>query len=50
MNEFPWGVITILGSGLLFTSYVIYYILRIAYLEMKDETIITNSINTKSHH
>jgi hypothetical protein len=37
MNEFPWGVLIILGCGLSFTLYVIYYILRIAYLEMKDE-------------
>jgi len=36
MNEFPWGVLIILGCGLSFTLYVIYYILRIAYLEMKD--------------
>ena len=27
MNEFPWGVCTILGSGLLFTVWCIYYIL-----------------------
>jgi len=37
MNEFPWGVLIILGCGLSFALYVIYYILRIAYLEMKDE-------------
>jgi hypothetical protein len=37
MNELPWGVITILGAGLLFTIYCIYYILRLAYLETKDD-------------
>jgi hypothetical protein len=48
MNEFPWGVITILGCGLIFTLYVIYYILRLAHLEMKDETSSTHSIHDKS--
>ena len=37
MNEFPWGVMVILGSGLVFTAYIIYYILRLAFEEMKDE-------------
>jgi ABC-type antimicrobial peptide transport system permease subunit len=37
MNIFPWGVVVILSCGLIFTIYVIYYILRMAYLEMKDE-------------
>jgi hypothetical protein len=36
MNDFPWGVVTILGAGLLFTCYCIYYILRMAYLEEKE--------------
>lgn len=35
-NDFPWGVITILGIGLAGTAYIIYYILRLATLEMKD--------------
>jgi len=35
MSEFPWGVLIILGSGLIFTAYVIYYILRLAHEEMK---------------
>jgi hypothetical protein len=48
MNEFPWGVIIILGSGLLFTVYVIYYILRLAYLEMKDEEPSDHSVSNKS--
>jgi hypothetical protein len=50
MSQLPWGVITILGIGLIFTAYVIYYILRLAYLEMKDETSESDSINHKSHH
>ena len=48
MNTFPWGVITILGTGLVFTAYVIYYILRLAYLETKDEKSGTSSIHNKS--
>jgi hypothetical protein len=50
MNEFPWGVIIILCSGLIFTVYVIYYILKLAYLEMQDETSKSDPINHKSHH
>ena len=37
MSNLPWGVIIILGVGLLFTLYIIYYILRLANEEMKDE-------------
>ena len=48
--ELPWGVITILGCGLIFTLYVIYYILRLAHEEMKNETSESNSINHKSGH
>ena len=36
LDVLPWGVIAILGAGLVFTMYVIYYILRMAYLETKD--------------
>ena len=36
MSEFPWGVCIILGSGLIFTMWYIYCILRIAYLETKE--------------
>jgi len=50
MNEFPWGVISILGVGLLGTLYCIYYILRLAHEEMKDEESSTHSINNKSSH
>lgn len=41
MNEFPWGVLIILSCGLAFTAYVIYYILKLAAEEMKDD---------QSHH
>jgi hypothetical protein len=50
MSEFPWGVLIILGSGLIFTAYVIYYILRLAHEEMKDETFKSNSIPDKSEY
>ena len=50
MTDFPWGVCTILGAGLVFTAWCIYYILRMAYLETKDETTSTNSIGNKSSH
>ena len=50
MNEFPWGVCIILCSGLIFTAYMIYYILKLANEEMKDETSESDSINHKSHH
>jgi hypothetical protein len=36
INDFPWGVVTILGIGLIFVLYIIYYILRMANEEMKD--------------
>jgi hypothetical protein len=50
MSEFPWGVVIILGCGLAFTAYVIYYIMRLAFEEMKDETPESDSINHKSEH
>lgn len=37
MNEFPWGVLIILGCGLTMTAYIIYYILKLAHSEMKDQ-------------
>ena len=48
--ELPWGVITILGCGLIFTLYVIYYILKLAHEEMKNEEHSNHSINDKSSH
>ena len=37
MSQLPWGVIAILGVGLAGTAYIIYYILKLAAEEMKDE-------------
>ena len=49
-QDFPWGVIIILGCGLIFTCYVIYYILRLAFEEMKDEEPSNHSIDDKPSH
>ena len=49
-HDFPWGVVIILGCGLAFTAYIIYYIMRLAFEEMKDETPESDSINHKSEH
>jgi hypothetical protein len=46
--ELPWGVITILGCGLIFTAYVIYYILKLAHEEMKDEEPSNHSVSDQS--
>jgi hypothetical protein len=48
MSEFPWGVVIILSCGLAFTAYVIYYILRMAYLEMQDEKPSNHSVSDES--
>jgi hypothetical protein len=37
MDTLPWGVITILGLGLSGTIYVLYKILLLAHVEMKDD-------------
>ena len=37
IHDFPWGVVIMLSIGLSFTAYIIYYILKMAYDEMKDE-------------
>ena len=37
MDAAPWGVIIILGLGLLGTGYIIYRILLLAHTEMKDD-------------
>jgi len=47
-EDFPWGVIIILGCGLTFTAYVIYYILRMAHLEMQNEESSNHSVGNKS--
>jgi hypothetical protein len=48
IHDFPWGVVIILGSGLIFTAWIIYYILRVAYLEMKDVSV-QNQEDQQSH-
>jgi hypothetical protein len=48
MGEFPWGVFIILSCGLIFVAYIIYYILRLAALEMKDEEPSDHSVSDKS--
>jgi hypothetical protein len=48
MNQFPWGVSIILGTGLAFTAWTIYYILRLAHLEMKDVSV-QDQKNKKNH-
>ena len=37
MTEAVWSVIYFMLTGLVGTGYVIYYIMRLAYLEMKDD-------------
>ena len=49
-QDFPYGVVILLSCGLAFTVYVIYYILKLAYEEMKDETPESHSIPDKSEH
>ena len=50
MTDPVWEVFIILGAGLLFTCYCIYYILKLSHSEMKDETFKSDSINHKSTH
>ena len=45
-ENFPWGVIIILGCGLTFTAYVIYYILRMAHLELQNGHDSTKGSNS----
>jgi hypothetical protein len=47
MTDPVWGVFIILGAGLLFTVYVIYYILKLAHSEMQDEHNITKGSDLK---
>ena len=46
-QEFPWGVMAILVPGLIFVLYIIYYILRLANEEMKDEHNITQGSDSE---
>ena len=50
MNELPWGVLIILGCGLTMTAYIIYYILKMAFEEMKDEEPRNHSVSDESDH
>ena len=50
MSNFPWGVVIILSCGLAFTGYIIYYILRLAHEEMKDEIPQSDSVPDESKH
>lgn len=50
MIEFPWGVFIILSCGLAFTAWTIYYILRLAFEEMKDEKPESDPINHEPKH
>ena len=47
-QDFPWGVMAILGPGLIFVAYIIYYILRLANEEMKDEEPSNHSVSNES--
>ena len=49
-QDFPWGVMAILVPGLIFALYIIYYILRLANEEMKNEEHCDHSINDKPSH
>ncbi len=48
MTDPVWSVILLLSVGLVFTAYVIYYILRLAFEEMKDEEPSNHSVSNKS--
>jgi hypothetical protein len=50
MSEFPWGVFILLSCGLSFTAYVIYYILKLAHEEMKDEAFKSDTVTHKPEH
>ena len=47
-QDFPWGVMAILGPGLIFVLYIIYYILRLANEEMKNEEHSNHSVSDES--
>jgi hypothetical protein len=48
MDIFPWGVFIILSCGLIFTAYIIYSIMKLAFEEMKDEEPSTHSVGNES--
>ena len=48
MTDPVWSVILLVSVGLLFTAYIIYDILRLAYLETKDGNEITEGSCSES--
>jgi hypothetical protein len=50
MEDPVWSVLILLSCGLAFTLYCIYYILRLAHKEVKNETSKSDTINHKSKH
>jgi len=50
MTDPVWSVIWLLGIGLAGAAYIIYYILKLAFEEMKDEEPSTHSIDDKPSH
>ena len=48
MTDPVWSVILLIVIGLLFTAYIIYDILRLAYLETKDGNEITERSYSES--
>ena len=44
MEEAVWGVIYFLLAGLTGTGYVIYYIMKTAYIEISDENPSSSSL------
>jgi hypothetical protein len=39
IHDFPWGIFILLSTGLAFTAWIIYYILKMANDEMKDVSV-----------
>lgn len=48
MNEVVWSVIIMLSIGMTGVAWTIYYILRLAHLEMKDVSV-QDQKNKKNH-
>ena len=49
-SEFNVGVFIILSCGLAFTGYCVFYILRLAHMEMRDETPQSDTVPDESEH
>jgi len=50
INDPVWSVIILLCCGLAFTAYCVFYILRLSYQELNDETPESDSVTHKSGH